>query len=318
MRTYALRRLLLTIPTLFGLSVILFVLVRLIPGDAALLKMAGGDVTFNNPAALAELRHQMGLDRPIPVQFAVWLGGVIRGDLGQSVWSGRSVVTEIADRLPVTAELALGSIVLSLGIGVVVGVVAAVHQDHAADYVGRLFGVFGVSIPAFWVGTVVIVMPAVLWGYLPPLGFVSPADDLWGNLRQFIGPWLALGWALSASIMRITRSQMLEVLGQDYVRTARAKGLSELMMLARHALKNALIPIITIAGLQVGFLIGGTVVVETVFGLPGLGSLTLQAVMQRDYQLIQGTVLLLALAFVLINLIVDLSYGWLDPRIRYA
>jgi peptide/nickel transport system permease protein len=318
MRTYALRRLLLTIPTLFGLSVILFVLVRLIPGDAALLKMAGGDVTFNNPAALAELRHQMGLDRPIPVQFAVWLGGVIRGDLGQSVWSGRSVMTEIADRLPVTAELALGSIVLSLGIGVVVGVVAAVHQDHAADYVGRLFGVFGVSIPAFWVGTVVIVMPAVLWGYLPPLGFVSPADDLWGNLRQFIGPWLALGWALSASIMRITRSQMLEVLGQDYVRTARAKGLSELMMLARHALKNALIPIITIAGLQVGFLIGGTVVVETVFGLPGLGSLTLQAVMQRDYQLIQGTVLLLALAFVLINLIVDLSYGWLDPRIRYA
>ena len=318
MRTYALRRLLLMLPTLFGLSVILFILVRLIPGDAALLKMAGGDVTFNNPAALAELRHQMGLDLPIPVQFAIWLAGVIRGDLGQSVWSGRPVVSEIADRLPVTAELALGSIVLSLVIGVVVGVVAAVHQDRPADYVGRLFGVFGVSIPAFWVGTVVIVMPAVLWGYLPPLGFVSPADDLWGNLRQFIGPWLALGWALSASIMRITRSQMLEVLGQDYVRTARAKGLSELMMLARHALKNALIPIITIAGLQVGFLIGGTVVVETVFGLPGLGSLTLQAVMQRDYQLIQGTVLLLALAFVLINLIVDLSYGWLDPRIRYA
>jgi peptide/nickel transport system permease protein len=318
MRTYALRRLLLMLPTLFGLSVILFILVRLIPGDAALLKMAGGDVTFNNPAALAELRHQMGLDLPIPVQFAIWLAGVIRGDLGQSVWSGRPVVSEIADRLPVTAELALGSIVLSLVIGIVVGVVAAVHQDRPADYVGRLFGVFGVSIPAFWVGTVVIVMPAVLWGYLPPLGFVSPADDLWGNLRQFIGPWLALGWALSASIMRITRSQMLEVLGQDYVRTARAKGLSELMMLARHALKNALIPIITIAGLQVGFLIGGTVVVETVFGLPGLGSLTLQAVMQRDYQLIQGTVLLLALAFVLINLIVDLSYGWLDPRIRYA
>lgn len=318
MRTYVLRRLLLTIPTLFGLSVILFVLVRLIPGDAALLKMAGGDTSFNNPAALAELRHQMGLDLPIPVQFLVWLGGVVRGDLGQSVWSGKPVVSEIAQRLPVTAELALGSIALSLVIGVVVGVIAAVHHDRAADYVGRLFGVFGVSIPAFWVGTVVIVMPAVLWGYLPPLGFVSPLDDLWGNVRQFIGPWLALGWALSASIMRITRSQMLEVLGQDYVRTARAKGLSELMLLARHALKNALIPIITIAGLQIGFLIGGTVVVETVFGLPGLGSLTLQAVMQRDYQLIQGTVLLLALAFVLINLLVDLSYGWLDPRIRYA
>jgi peptide/nickel transport system permease protein len=260
----------------------------------------------------------MGLDQPAPIQFLVWLGGVAHGDLGQSVWSGKPVIAEITQRLPVTAELAVGSILLSLILGIVIGIIAAVHHDRIADYAGRLFGVFGVSIPAFWVGTVIVVMPAVLWGYLPPLGFVSPFEDPWANIRQFAGPWLALGWALSASIMRITRSQMLEVLGQDYIRTARAKGLSEVLTLSRHALKNALIPIVTIAGLQVGFLIGGTVVVETVFGLPGIGSLTLQAVMQRDYQLIQGTVLLLALAFVLINLVVDLSYGWLDPRIRYA
>ncbi|MEK7216252.1 MAG: ABC transporter permease, partial [Chloroflexota bacterium] len=198
------------------------------------------------------------------------------------------------------------------------GVFSAVYQDRSVDYAARLFGVLGLSVPSFWLGTLLIVVPAVTIGYMPPLSYVSPFQDLGTNVRQFLAPCLALGWALSASVMRMTRSQMLEVLRDDYIRTARAKGLRGTQVVLRHALKNALIPVVTITGVQVGFLLGGTVVVEQVYGLPGVGMGTLDAVMLRDYPIIQTNVLFLTVAFVFINLVVDLAYGWLDPRVRYA
>lgn len=318
MTDYIIRRLLLVFPTLLGLSVILFILLRMLPGDAALLKVAGGEQALNDPAVLAEIRRELGLDQPLPIQYFQWMGGILRGDFGDSLWTRESTLQELLDRLPVTLELAIGSAIISALMGLCIGVVAAVHQDRPLDYGGRLFGVLGTSVPSFWVGTLLIVMPALLWGYLPRLGFVSLWDDPWTNLSQFIAPWIALGWALSASVMRMTRSQMLEVLRNDYIRTARAKGLREQTVVYRHALKNALIPVITITGVQLGFLLGGTVVVEAVYGLPGIGTATLQAVARRDYPVIQTNVLFLALCYVIINLVVDLAYGWLDPRIRYS
>jgi peptide/nickel transport system permease protein len=317
MTTYALQRLLLTVPTMLGLSIIIFILVRIIPGDAALLQ-ATGDASGLDPAALEQLRRQMGLDKPWPLQYLDWLGGILRGDFGTSLWSKEPAFTELLRRVPVTLELALGSILVSTIFGLLIGIGAAVYRNHAFDYLGRLFGTFGLSVPNFWTGTLIIVLPAVWWGYIPPLGYVSPFEDLGTNLRQFVGPCLALGWALSASVMRMTRSQMLEVLRHDYVQTARAKGLQERLVVYRHALKNVLIPVISITGLQIGFLLGGTVVVESVFALPGIGTLTLQAISQRDYPTIQANVLFVALLFVLVNLVTDLAYGWLDPRVRQS
>lgn len=318
MAEYLLRRLLLALPTLLGLSVILFILLRLLPGDAALLKVMGGEDVLNDPAALDAVRRQMGLDKPLPVQYLEWLAGILSGNLGNSLWTHEPALKELVDRLPVTLELAVGAAVFSALLGLAIGIVAAVNQDRPTDYVSRLFGVLGTSVPSFWTGTLLIVMPALLWGYLPPLGHVSFVDDPLTNLRQFVAPWIALGWALSASVMRMTRSQMLEVLRNDYIRTARAKGLHERVVVYRHALRNALIPVITITGVQLGFLLGGTVVVEAVYGLPGVGTATLQAITRRDYPVIQTNILFIAFCYVIINLVVDLAYGWLDPRIRYS
>jgi len=315
---YIARRLLLTIPTLLGVSIILFVLVRVLPGDAALVKAGEALTGATDEATLNAMRQQMGLDKPIEVQYGLWLGKLLRGDLGVSLRSGERTLGELINRLPVTLELAIGSSLVSVIVGLLLGVIAAVYQDRPLDYFARLFGVLGLSVPSFWLGTLLIIVPAVTIGYMPPLSYVSPFQDLATNVRQFLAPCLALGWALSASVMRMTRSQMLEVLRDDYIRTARAKGLRGTQVLFRHALKNALIPVITITGVQVGFLLGGTVVVEQVYGLPGVGMGTLDAVMLRDYPIIQTNVLFLTVAFVFINLVVDLAYGWLDPRVRYA
>jgi peptide/nickel transport system permease protein len=316
---YIVRRILTTVPTLLGLSMILFALVRLLPGDAALLKAASGDnVTLTDPALIASLRQQLGLNKPVPVQYVQWLGGVVRGNLGRSYWTGDPAQTELLRRLPVTIELVLGSVSISVVTGLLIGVLSGIYHDRPLDYIGRLVAIFGLSIPNFWVGTLIIVLPAIWWGYLPPLGYVSPLQDLATNLRQFLAPSLALGWALSASTMRITRSQMLEVLREDYIRTARAKGLRQRVVIYRHALQNTLIPVITLVGVQIGFLLGGTVAVESVYGLPGVGTLTITAINQRDYPIIQATVLFLSVWFVLINLAVDLAYGYIDPRVRFA
>jgi peptide/nickel transport system permease protein len=317
--SYLLRRLLSTVPTMLGLSIILFALVRLLPGDAALLKAATGEnVSLTDPTLISSLRKQLGLSEPLPVQYVRWLSGVARGDLGKSYWTGESVRAELLRRLPVTVELVVGSVSVSALTGLVLGILSGVFHDRPFDHLSRLFAIFGLSVPNFWVGTLIVVLPAIWWGYLPPLGYVSPLQDPVNNLRQLIAPCLALGWALSASTLRITRSQMLEVLREDYIRTARAKGLRQWRIVSRHAVQNALIPVITLVGVQIGFLLGGTVAVETVYGLPGIGTLTIAAVNQRDYPIVQAAVLLLAVWFVLINLAVDLAYGFIDPRIRYA
>ena len=316
---YLARRVLSTLPTLVGFSIILFCMIRLLPGDAAVLKAASGEnVSLTDPTLISSLRAQLGLNKPVPVQYAEWLGGIIHGDFGKSYWTGEPAQKELFRRLPVTIELVTGSVSISVVFGLFIGIMTALYHDRAFDHLGRLFGVFGLSIPNFWVGTLIIVLPAVWWGYLPPLGYVSPLKDPVNNLRQFIAPCLALGWALSASTMRITRSQMLEVLSEDYIRTATAKGLRQWSVISRHAVKNALIPVITIIGVQIGFLLGGTVAVETVYGLPGVGTLTITAINQRDYPIIEASVLFLSLWFVLINLVIDSTYGIIDPRVRLS
>jgi peptide/nickel transport system permease protein len=319
MRAYIIKRLLLLIPTLLGVSIIVFLLMRAIPGDAALIQVAAGasGEGSSNFAALQELRHQFGLDKPLPVQYADWLGQVVRGDLGQSFVSKRPVLEQFGNRLPVTLELTVLALLISTVVGLSTGVIAAVKQDAPLDYVARLVGVLGYSMPNFWVGTMLILLPAIWWRYPYPLGFVPLAQNPARNLEQFIFPAVALGFALSASVMRFTRAQMLEVLRQDYVRTAHAKGLQPRLVVLRHALKNALIPVVTVLGQEFAFLLGGTVVIEAVFGMPGVGSLTLQSISQRDYPQVQGNILLLAGIFVLVNLLVDLVYAKLDPRITY-
>jgi len=316
---YLARRILSTIPTMLGFSIILFCMIRLLPGDAAVLKAASGEnVSLTDPALISSLRTQLGLDKPVPVQYAEWLAGIVRGNFGKSYWTGEPAQRELFQRLPVTVELVLGSVSISVVFGLFVGIMTALYHDRAFDHLGRLFSVFGISIPNFWVGTLIIVLPAIWWGYLPPLGYVSPLKDPLNNLRQFIAPCLALGWALSASTMRITRSQMLEVLNEDYIRTAKAKGLRQWSVISRHAVKNALIPVITIIGVQIGFLLGGTVAVETVYGLPGVGTLTITAINQRDYPIVEAAVLFLSVWFVLINLVIDSTYGLIDPRVRLS
>ena len=321
MTGYIVRRLVALLPTLLGISIILFLLVRLMPGDAALMQaFAGEELGLQgeiDPEVIEELRRELGIDKPIPIQYIVWVGDTVTLDFGTSYWTRNSVTSEIKRRLPITLELLLLSVLVAVSIGLVVGVVSAVYQDTPIDYLGRLVAVLGLSLPNFWIALLVILMPALWWSYLPPLGYTSFFDDPRRNLEQFALPSLTLGWALSASIMRITRSEVLEVLRQDYVRTARAKGLKEASVIYKHVLRNSLIPVVTVIGLQVGFLIGGTVVIENVFGLAGLGALILTAINQRDYPVIQTTVLFAALGFLLTNLVVDLSYGLLDPRIRY-
>jgi peptide/nickel transport system permease protein len=263
-----------------------------------------------------ELRAELGLDEPLPVQFLEYLANLVQGDFGTSIWTSQSVLGEIVDRLPITAELAALAILFSFCIGVPIGVASALYQDRWPDYVLRALAVGGLSIPGFWLGTLAVVMPAIWWGYSPPLRYVSPMDDPIANLRQFVVPAFIMSLFLSSILMRMTRSAMLEVLRQDFVRSARAKGLRESAVIGRHALRNALIPIVTIVGTQMAVLIGGTVIFEHIFNLRGIGSYVFQAVTQRDYPAIQAVNVLLAVAVLLINLVVDLSYAYLDPRLR--
>ncbi len=316
MRRYVIRRLLLLFPVLLGVAAVIFFSIRLVPGDAVSAQLQGA----LNPSKeeIARMRADLGLDKPAGQQFFVWLGRVVKGDLGDSFYTRKPVVNEIKNAIPVTVELAVMAMVIGIVIAIPLGVLSAVRQDSWVDYVSRLFSVGGLSVPDFVLGTIILIMPAVWFGYLPPLSYIPFMDDPLRNLQQFILPSAALGLRLSATTMRMTRSSMLEVLRQDYIRTAWAKGLKGRVVIMRHALKNAMIAPITIIGAQFGFLLGGTVVIEQVFGLPGLGRLTLNAIFFRDYPQIQANVLLLATAFVIVNLLVDLSYGWFDPRIRYG
>ncbi len=318
MKEYCFRRILYAIPTALLVAALIFVVMRLIPGDAALLMASGGEGLQSDPAVYEQLRHEMGLDRPIFIQFADWLWRFVRhGDLGTSYWTKEPVLDQILLRLPVTLELAIGAILIGVLIAIPWGVVAALRQDRPEDYLPRIFSVLLVSIPNFWLGTLLLVLPAIWFRYMPALGYVSFFDNPGANVQQFMFPWLALGTRLIGTTLRMTRSTMLEVLHQDYIRTAWAKGLRERVVVYRHALKNAMIPVVTIIGGQIAFLLGGSIIIESVFGLPGLGNLTIQAIYQRDYPQIQGNVLVIALFVIVMNLVTDLSYAWFDPRIKY-
>jgi peptide/nickel transport system permease protein len=264
-----------------------------------------------------DLRHKLGLDRPIYIQYFAWVGNVLTGNLGESLWTKRTVTEELGMRLPITLLLGGLAICFAIVIAIPIGVLSAVRADTMRDYVARSAAIIGLSVPSFWIATLVIVLPAIWWGWTPHLGFTEFSKSPTAHVLQFILPAFILGIASGAAIMRLTRAMLLEVLRQDYVRTARAKGLSESSIIRGHVLKNALIPVVTVLGLQLGTLIGGAVITEYVFALPGVGRLVVDAVFARDYPLVQGVVLLIAVGFILSNLAVDLLYGWIDPRIRY-
>jgi peptide/nickel transport system permease protein len=300
------------IPVLVGVAIVVFIIIRLVPGDAVDIMLG----EYNDPEVAARIRRYLGLDQPFHAQFLSWTAGLLRGDLGLSIRTGRTVSTEILQRFPATLQLAGAAVLLSLAIGIPFGVVSATRRNTLVDFVGRVFALGGISMPHFWLGILLILVFAVNLRLLPSGGYRSPAEGLFQNVRYLIMPALTLGYSMAAVTMRMTRSAMLEVLSQDHVRTARAKGLLEHLVVRRHVLRNALIPVVTVVGIQVGHLLGGTVVIEEVFSWPGIGSLVVRAILQRDYPVVQGVVMLLASFFVLTNLLVDLVYGFLDPRLR--
>jgi len=310
-------RLLAALPTLIGVSLLTFLFIRLIPGDAIAARL--GTSTALTPEQLANLRAYFGLDQPLPVQYWTWLSSLLRGDAGYSIRTGRPVIVEIAERLPVTLELAAAATLIAVFIGTPLGLLSAMRPGTRVDLATRIGGLIGLSLPSFWLGTLIIVLFSLYLRWLPNTGgYVDFVQDPLGNLRLLLFPAITLGVALAAATMRMTRSAMLDVLGADYVRTARAKGLQASLIVRRHVLKNGLIVVVTLLGIQVGQLLGGAVVVEEIFSIPGVGRMLLTAIVQRDYALVQGGVLVIAILFVAVNILVDLLYGYLDPRIRLA
>ena len=332
MRAYIIRRLLLIIPTLFILTILVFLAVRFIPGDVidAMMDwmiMHGGGIDRE------ALEHALGLDVPVYVQYGRWIGvlptpdfvtkeshfnGILQGNLGESLMGRGAVEEQIIDRLPITLELGLLAIVIGLVIALPVGIYSAIRQDTIADYVGRSIAIIGLATPNFWLGIMVMIYPAIWWGWSPPMELIPFTEDPLGNLGMFIIPSLILGTAMAAATMRMTRTMMLEVLRQDYIRTAWSKGLNERVVIMRHAVKNALIPVVTLIGLQLPLLVGGSVIMENIFNLPGLGGLLLTALNNRDYPVVSGVNLFFATVVIGVNLMIDLIYPYLDPRVRYS
>ena len=314
MSRYVLRRLLLLVPTLLLVTLLVFSIIRLLPGDIVTLMMSeqgyAGDRT--------KLEQMMGLDRPFHRQYLTYLGNVLQGDLGVSFWTKEPVAEEILRRLPVSLELALLAMLFGILIAVPTGIFSAIRQDTWLDYLFRTGAIGGLSIPGFWLATVVIVGASIWWQWVPPMRYTPFARDPVKNLSQLLLPAIILGLALSASIMRMTRSMVLEVLREDYVRTAWAKGLPGSAVIARHVLKNAMIPVVTVMGLQLSALLGGTVIMESIFVLPGMGKFLLDAITWRDYPVIQGINLFLATGIIGLNLLIDVTYAYLDPRIRFG
>jgi len=318
MLRYIAQRLVAFLPTLLGVSALVFFAMRLIPGDAITAQL-GTEAGMLTPAQRAALERYYGLDKPPLEQYFIWLGEVLQGNLGFSIRHGKPVLEVILDRFPLTLQLAAMSVLIALAIGIPIGVLSAIYHNTLIDLIGRLFALLGLALPNFLVGTLVIYVLSVYFKVLPNSGnYVSFSVDPRRNLEQMIFPALTLGFALAASLMRMTRSTMLEVLREDYIRTARSKGLRERTVTYRHALRNALIPVVTLLGVQVGYLLGGAVIVEQIFALPGLGRLAVNAISQREYALVQGVTLFIAFNFVLINLAVDVLYASIDPRISYG
>ena len=321
MRAYVIRRVLLLIPTFFLLTILVFLSVRFIPGDIIdvlvwrMEETMGGTIDIDR----AELERRLGLDVPVHVQYGRWMGGILlRGDFGEALLRSESVGELIAGRLPTTIELGLVAIIVGVLIGVPIGIYSAVRQNTVGDYVGRSFAIFGLATPNFWLATIILVFPAIWWGWSPPLRLVRLSDDFVRHFAIFIVPGLILGTYLAASTMRMTRTMMLEVLRQDYIRTAWAKGLRERLVILRHVIRNALIPVVTLVGLQIPIIVGGSVIMEQMFAIPGLGRLMIDALFDRDYPIISGINLFFAVAVMVINLLVDVLYAYLDPRVHYG
>jgi peptide/nickel transport system permease protein len=316
MITYILKRVLLMIPTLLGVAVLIFFLMRIVPGDIVELRFAG-ESSFASKEALDIERSRLGLDKPVWQQFTTWMGGLLRFDFGTSMWTGAPITEEIKLRFALSLQLAIMATAIAIGLALPLGVLAALKQDTWVDYGVRIFSIAGLATPSFWCGILFILALLVVFKWLPPVVYTPFWVDPVQNLAQLIWPALAVGYRYSAVAMRMTRSSMLEVLREDYIRTARAKGLWQTLILSRHALKNAMLPVMTVVGLEFAFLLGGLVVTEQVFNLNGLGLLFVQAVARRDYTLTQALVLLVAAFFIVVNFVMDVLYAWLDPRIRY-
>ncbi len=328
MRTYLIRRLLLVIPTLLIVTVIVFLSVRFIPGTILDLMVAQmGELSGISDLDIDYLKHILGMDVPMGLQYVRWLGvwpqeaggisGILQGDFGVSLWNSESVLDQLMQRVPVSLELGGMSLLIAWMIAIPIGVFSAIRQDTWGDYAGRTFAIVAISVPAFWLGTMVIVYPSIYWNWTPPVVYIPLTEDVGANLLQFLLPAAIMGMVISGTTMRMTRTMMLEVLRQDYIRTAWSKGLRERTIIVRHAMKNALIPVITIVGGLVPVMIAGTVIIEQIFTLPGIGRLTFTALTRRDYPVISGINVIIALIILIMNVIIDLAYGWLDPRIQY-
>jgi peptide/nickel transport system permease protein len=318
MQRYILGRLALAVPTLFGITVLIFLAMRVLPGDPVAMIASEGQGTYTLTAdELAQARHSLGLDRPLHMQYLSWMGDIARGDLGKSFWRGEPIRDLIARRAPITGQIALMAVAVSWLLGIPLGMFSAMWRRSLADYVTRVVVTVFMAVPSFWVGLMIVLVGVLVFTWRPPISIIYPWDDLSGNLQMTLGPAMAMGLGLGAVTARITRSSVLEVLGEDYVRTARAKGLRNRLIIGRHVLKNALLPIITYSGLALGGLLGGSVAVERAFSVPGLGMALVQALSERDWMMIQNLVLLYGVIFTVINLVVDVSYGIFDPRVRY-
>ena len=319
MKQYAARRVLLFVPTLLLATLIVFVLFFIVPGDAAMMILTGeegaGAVT---DADIAKLRHELGLDRPLHVQYSSWVWGILHGDLGESIWYRVPVIDELKEKFAVTLQLSVMAIIMAMVVAVPLGIISAVKQDSMPDYISRMFSLIGIALPTFWLALLMIYALAYGFNWLPPLGYATLWEDPLLNLTQLIFPALALAFHDLAFTSRVTRSSMLEVLREDYVRTARSKGLREFAVIGRHALKNAILPVVTVSGYQFARLLGGVIIIETIFVVPGLGAFLIESIQHRDFVVLQAVIVLTAAVVLTLNLVIDLGYGILDPRIRYS
>ena len=319
MQAYIAKRCLLFIPTLLMATLLAFLLLRVIPGDPALVKLAGetGDSSFTQ-AELHDLQVKLGTDKPLYVQYGKWVWGMLKLDFGESMFFEEPVAKDLADKFPITLELTVLSMLIATVIAVPLGLISAIKQDTPTDYIARIISITGVALPNFWVGILIVYFLVLLFAWMPPLGYADLWDDPLTNLQQFIFPALALGFFEMAFTARVTRSSMLEVYREDYTRTARGKGLAERVVIVRHALKNALLPVVTVSGYQFGRLLAGTVVIENIFMVPGMGKLLIDSVFHRDYPTVQAVVVVTTVAVLILNLALDMIYGWLNPRIRFT
>ena len=316
MRKYLIKRFFLMFPTLLGVAMLIFFLIRIVPGDVVELRLAG-DSNSVSEQTLAEERAKFGLDRPVWEQFITWLWGALRFDFGKSMWTGAPIYEEIKLRFALSLQLAIMATIVAVLLAIPLGIISAIKQDTWIDYTVRIISIAGLATPSFWLGIVFILLMLIIFKWLPPMVYTPFWVNPWQNLLQLIWPALAVGYRYSAVATRMTRSAMLEVLREDYIRTARAKGLVEKLILSRHALKNAMLPVVTVIALEFAFLLGGLVVTEQVFNLNGLGLLFVQAVAHRDYTLVQALVMIVAGFFIVVNFAMDILYAWLDPRIRF-